>query len=314
MRLFWIIFALVMVAAALPAALVAGTALWSHSSPAATLGAAGLGLLFGGVLAFAVASKVTRPLKEFGELAVSIARGKFGVQVEHRSDDELGELAKTLNYMSASIEAFDAETQRLADHIESGYLETIVALANSIDSKDPYTRGHGQRVAELSAEIGKELKLSDEELKHLKYGAILHDVGKIGIVEAILFKPTRLDDREMTAMREHPVIGDNIIRPVRLLSKIRAAVRNHHEWWDGTGYPDGLKGEDIPMIARIVACADTWDACTSTRPYQVALNPNDALAVIDRLTGTQIDPKVADALRHVVERRRALTQPVKVAV
>ncbi|MFT3841768.1 MAG: HD domain-containing protein [Myxococcaceae bacterium] len=314
MRLFWIIFALVMVAAGLPALLIAGTAWRTQGSLMPIAIAAVVGLVAATVLAWSVASRISRPLKEFGELAVSIARGKFGVQVQHSSGDELGELAKTLNYMSASIEAFDAETQRLADHIEAGYLETIVALANSIDSKDPYTRGHGQRVAELAAEIGKELQVSEEELKHLKYGAILHDIGKIGIMEAILFKPARLDDREMVAMREHPVIGDNIIRPVRLLSKIRAAVRNHHEWYDGTGYPDGLKGDAIPLIARIVACADTWDACTSTRPYQVALNPHDALAVIDRLTGTQIDPKVAAALRRIIERKKVVTGPVKVAV
>jgi HD-GYP domain-containing protein (c-di-GMP phosphodiesterase class II) len=206
--------------------------------------------------------------------------------------------------MSAQIEAFDAENKRLTENLESGYLETIVALANSIDSKDSYTRGHSQRVADLAVDIGRELSLSEVELKRLRYGGILHDIGKIGIMESILMKDSKLTTAEMEAMRDHPVIGDRIIKPVSFLGQIRFAVRNHHEWWDGTGYPDRLKGEEIPLSARIINAADTWDACTSTRPYQRALPEAEALAVIAKLTGTQIDPAVGAALQKVVARRR----------
>ena len=266
-----------------------------------------LGVAFAIAVAFALAAlfsrTLARPLKKFGAAALQIARGNFGVQVDFRSKNELGELAQTFNYMSAQIEAYDHETKRLYESLENGYLETIVALANSIDSKDAYTRGHSQRVGDLSMEIGRELGLGQTELKLLHYGGILHDVGKIGIVESILRKQTRLTDDEMQVMRDHPAIGDTIIQPVSFLTSVRSAVRNHHERWDGTGYPDALKGEEIPLAARIVNCADTFDACTSTRPYQKAMPLEKAIEILEGLRGKQLDPKVLDALRRVIDKR-----------
>jgi HD-GYP domain-containing protein (c-di-GMP phosphodiesterase class II) len=310
LRLYALIIAGVLLAAVLPMALVAVVAVtYAQGIGTPMIISSLIGLSLAGLLAITLARRVTRPLDGFREFAMNIARGKFGGQVEHRADDELGELAKTFNYMSASIEAYDAETQRLADDIEAGYLETIVALANSLDSKDPYTRGHGQRVAELAVSIGRHLKLSEQEIKQLKYGGILHDIGKIGIVETILLKQTHLNETEMETMRAHALIGDHIIKPVRLLANVRAAVRNHHEWWDGTGYPDQLKGEAIPLMARIIAVADTWDACTSTRPYQVALAEEEALAVIDKLTGRHLDPALAKALKEVILERKPNGRP-----
>ena len=306
MKLYALIIAGVLLAAAVPTALVAVVAvIYANAITVPILIATAVGLALAGLLAVTLARRVTVPLGGFREFAMNIARGKFGGQIDHRADDELGELAKTFNYMSASIEAYDAETSRLADDIEAGYLETIVALANSLDSKDPYTRGHGQRVADLAVAVGRVLKLSEPELRQLKYGGILHDIGKIGIIESILHKPMHLTDAEMETMKSHPVIGDDIIKPVRLLSAIRAAVRNHHEWWDGHGYPDRLKGEAIPLMARIIAVADTWDACTSTRPYQVALSEDETLGVIDKLTGTHLDPRLAAALKQVILERKA---------
>ena len=117
--------------------------------------------------------------------------------------------------------------------------------------------------------------------------------------------PRPLSASEMETMRAHPLFGDHIIKPVRLLSTISAAVRNHHEWWDGTGYPDQLKGEAIPLLARIIAIADTWDACTSTRPYQVALSEEEALAVIDRLNGRHLDPSLVPPLKQVIADRKS---------
>ncbi len=259
------------------------------------------------LIAFALAAFVSRamakPLKKFGSAALEIAKGRFGVQVDLRAKNELGELAQTFNYMSAQIEAYDHETKRLYDSLENGYLETIVALANSIDSKDAYTRGHSQRVGDTAVEIGREMGLTEREIKELQYGGILHDIGKIGIVESILCKQTRLTEEEMVVMKEHPLIGDTIIGPVSFLASVRAAVRNHHERWDGTGYPDKLKGEQIPLIARIVNCADTFDAVTSTRPYQKAFSLDKALEIMENLRGTQLDPKVFDALRRVIEKK-----------
>jgi HD-GYP domain-containing protein (c-di-GMP phosphodiesterase class II) len=278
------------------------------------LGAASLVAL---VLAATFSRNLTRPLKGFIDGALELARGKFGVEVDVPQKNELGELARTFNYMSKQLLAYDMENRRLYESLEQGYLETIVALANSIDSKDAYTRGHSQRVGDVAVEIGRELSLTERELKQLQYGGILHDIGKIGIVESILCKQSRLTDAEMTIMKEHPVIGDAIIGPVSFLGAVRTCVRSHHERWDGTGYPDKLKAEEIPLLARIVACADTFDACTSTRPYQKAMPLEQAMSILDNLTGKQLDPRVVAALRRVLEKRgvrlEGHRQPVKLA-
>jgi HD-GYP domain-containing protein (c-di-GMP phosphodiesterase class II) len=260
---------------------------------------------------------VTRPLKGFTQGALQLAQGKFGLEVNVPQKNELGELARTFNYMSKQLLAYDHENRGLYESLEQGYLETIVALANSIDSKDSYTRGHSQRVGDVAVEIGRELGLSERELKQLKFGGILHDIGKIGIVESILCKQSRLTDDEMAIMRGHPDIGDTIIKPISFLGPMRACVRSHHERWDGTGYPDGLKGEDIPLLARIVGCADTFDACTSTRPYQKAMPLEKAMEILDNLSGRQLDPSVVEALRQVLKKRGVRVEghrlPVKLA-
>jgi putative nucleotidyltransferase with HDIG domain len=273
----------------------------------------GLGLLTAALVALVLAllfsRGLTRPLKGFTTSALEIARGRFGTQVEVKTRNELGELAQTFNYMSRQLQAYDAETRGLYESLEKGYLETILALTNSIESKDPYTRGHSQRVGDMAAEIGRELGLSERDVKQLRYGGILHDIGKIGITEPILRKQTELTPEEMAVMREHPSIGASIVGPVSFLGNARDAVRSHHEKWNGTGYPEGLKGEAIPLIARVVSCADTWDACTSTRPYQRAMTARAALEVMERLRGVSLDPQVVDALRRVLVKRGALSEP-----
>jgi len=266
------------------------------------------------ILALLFARKLTRPIKQFTAAALEIARGQFGVRVEVKGKNELAELAQTFNYMSSALQAYDSETKGLYQSVEKGYLETIVALAHAIDSKDTYTRGHSQRVGDLSVEIGRELGFSERQLRQLQYGGILHDIGKIGIAESILRKGSQLTAEEMQIMRSHPALGEAIIEPVGFLMPIRAAARNHHERWDGTGYPDGLKGEEIPLVARIVNCADTFDACTSTRPYQKGIPQAKAMEIIESLKGTQLDPKVVDALRRVIakKRERIEAEPVPV--
>jgi HD-GYP domain-containing protein (c-di-GMP phosphodiesterase class II) len=277
------------------------------------LSAIGVALL----LAALFSESLTRPIKRFKGRALEIAKGTFGVQVVLKSKNELGELAQTFNYMSQQLLAYDAENKGLYESLEKGYLETIVSLANSIDSKDAYTRGHSQRVGDISVEIGRELNLPERELKQLQYGGILHDIGKIGIVEQILCKKAKLTDEEMVVMREHPMIGASIIEPVSFLSSVLAAVKSHHERWDGSGYPEGLKGEAIPMIARIVACADTFDACTSTRPYQKAMPLEKAMEIMRNLRGVGLDANVVDALQRYLQKKgvrlEGSRQPVKLA-
>lgn len=261
------------------------------------------------VLALLFSRGLTRPLKRFVASALDIAKGRFGSQVELKSNNELGELARTFNHMSVQLLSYDQENKSLYQSLEQGYLETILALANSIDSKDPYTRGHSQRVGDISAAIGRELGLSEPEVKLLRYVGILHDIGKIGIIDTILGKQEQLTSEEMKVMREHPVIGASIVEPVTFLGAARAAVKSHHEKWNGAGYPEGLSGEHIPLVARIVACADTWDACTTTRPYQRAMSLPAALEVMERLRGVALDPAVVDALRRVLGRRAATAEP-----
>jgi putative nucleotidyltransferase with HDIG domain len=248
------------------------------------------------------ARRLTRPVAECVRGALDIARGRFGRQVPVTVRNEVGELAYTFNHMSRELESYDRENRRLITALEAGYLATLRSLASAIDAKDPSTHGHSQRVAELAIATGRELGLSEDELKPLAYGGLLHDVGKIGVAETILHKSGRLEDDEREQMQAHPSIGAEILRGVEFLREAAPAVRNHHERWDGTGYPDGLTGEAIPLVARIVNAADTFDACTSPRPYQPAMTLEEAIAVLHRLRGSQIDPAVCDALVRVLRR------------
>ncbi len=257
--------------------------------------AVGLGMLF--------VFGLTRPIAKLVRGSLAIARGKFGTQLEVRARNELGELAHTFNYMSSQLSYYDEQNQALMRSMERGYVETLRALANSIDAKDPYTAGHSDRVTDLAVAIGRELEIDEEQLKKLEYGGILHDIGKIGIREDILGKQGQLTDEERAIMRQHPVLGDKIVEPIDFLQPVRPLLRHHHEWVDGSGYPDGLAGEAIPLGARILAAADTYDAITSDRPYQTAVGPEQAIAIIHQLRGRQLDPEVCAALERVLAKR-----------
>ncbi len=303
MRLFRSILALMLVASAAPS-VVLGWALLRQSrggvDARSAVAAALAALLLAAVLSAWFARRLVRPVSECVRGALDIARGRFGRQVQVSVRNEIGELAYTFNHMSRELESYDQENRRLIAALEAGYLATIRSLASAIDAKDPSTRGHSQRVSELAVEIGRELGAPEEDLKTLAYGGLLHDIGKIGIPEAILHKTSALADVERDLMRAHPAIGSEILRGVEFLESALPAVRNHHERWDGQGYPDRLVGEAIPLIARIVNAADTFDACTTSRPYQPVMTAEAAIAVLAELRGVQIDPAVCDALVRVV--------------
>lgn len=179
--------------------------------------------------------------------------------------------------------------------------EVVVALANAIEAKDRYTGGHVDRVTVLAMEIGKNMGLEGEELQNLEMAAILHDVGKIGIEEAVLCKPGMLNPEERRHMEEHPAIGESIVRPLHNLpDSVKASILHHQERWDGRGYPKGLKADGIPLYARIVAVSDTYDAMTTTRPYRAALPREVALAEITKNAGSQFDPAVVEAFLAVM--------------
>jgi putative two-component system response regulator len=174
--------------------------------------------------------------------------------------------------------------------------DVLIALASAIDAKDPVTEHHCDRVAELALTLAGAAGLSDEAVEAIGYGAVLHDVGKIGIAEAVLKKPGELTDAERVEMQRHPVIGAEILSSLRLGGLIGPIVRGHHEWWDGSGYPDHLSGEGIPVGARIVSVVDAYDAMTHARPYRPALSIEQARAELVRSRGTQFDPDLVDLL------------------
>ena len=184
--------------------------------------------------------------------------------------------------------------------VQGGYTEVIVALVEAVEAKDPYTRGHTQRVAALSVDLGQILRLSTEQLRVLNRAALLHDIGKIGVPDAILNKPGKLTDDEFDVIKEHPTRGYTMIAKVRSLKEELAGIRSHHERLDGTGYPDGLSGEAIPLMARIIGVADVFDALTSARPYRGAWSREQALALIDAEAGTRLDAAVVAALHTVL--------------
>jgi putative nucleotidyltransferase with HDIG domain len=173
-------------------------------------------------------------------------------------------------------------------------------LAAAIDEKDPYTRGHSDRVAKYSMMLGQQLGLSPEDLDRLRIASLLHDVGKIGVDDRVLKKPGSLTPEEFAIMKQHPTKGANIMRPVAQLKDMLPGIELHHEHVDGRGYPHGLKGEEIPLMARVIAVADTLDAMTTNRPYQSALELDDALRHIRKVAGTKFDQNVVDALEALV--------------
>jgi putative nucleotidyltransferase with HDIG domain len=187
----------------------------------------------------------------------------------------------------------------LRENVERNLVDTITAFVNAIESKDHYLKGHSARVALYAADTAVLLGLSPELVEVVRRGAMLHDLGKLSIMDTILRKPERLTSDEFTIIKSHPVVGAKILEPLRFLTRETCAVRHHHERFDGTGYPDGLGGEDIPLVARVVAVADVFDAITSNRPYRTALALAAAREEIARGSGSHFDPVVVEAFLKI---------------
>lgn len=198
-------------------------------------------------------------------------------------------------YQQALEAMVDARTSELL----TTYQETLAALGSALDTRDPETHDHALRVVEYAGEIARAMGLHGAPLRDLQWGAALHDVGKIGVPDGILLKPGPLTDEEWRVMRRHPQIGHQMLQSIPFLHGALPVVLHHHERWDGTGYPDGLAGEAIPLAARIFKAADVFDALTSARPYKQPLAPQDALAELSRTAGTELDPDVVAAVVRV---------------
>jgi HD-GYP domain-containing protein (c-di-GMP phosphodiesterase class II) len=248
------------------------------------------------------ARRVTSPLQVLTQSSQAIARGDFSQRVHVKTRTEIGELAATFNTMSDELEQFVEDLRRAADENKNLFMGSIQMLAGAVDEKDPYTRGHSDRVTKYSLLIAKEMGLDAGFLEILRVSAQLHDVGKIGIEDRILKKPGALTPEEFEIMKTHTVKGANILRPVPQLRQMLPGIELHHEALNGRGYPYGLKGEEIPLLARVIAVADTFDALTTNRPYQRAHDPVEALRIIENLSGQRLDPNAVTALLAVFYR------------
>ena len=256
------------------------------------------------VFGYLFALGITRPIRGLVVSVRAISRAEFHERAEVRGAAEIRELAETFNHMAGDIEEYVERLKQAAAENRELFLGSIRMLAAAIDEKDPYTRGHSGRVAKYSMIIAEQLGLDAEDLDRLRISALLHDVGKIGVDDRVLKKPGKLTDEEFELMKQHTVKGANIMRPVAQLKDVLPGIELHHERMDGAGYPYGLQGEQIPLMARIIAVADTLDAITTNRPYQSAMDLDYAVERIRSLAVSRFDTKVVAALESAIHAGR----------
>jgi HD-GYP domain-containing protein (c-di-GMP phosphodiesterase class II) len=278
----------------------AGVAELTHQALSFVVGVTIVALIIG----YLFAVGITRPIRGLVDSVRAISRAEFHERVKIEGAAEISELAETFNNMAGDIEQYVERLKQAAEENRELFLGSIRMLAAAIDEKDPYTRGHSGRVAKYSMIIGEYMNLDTEELDRLRISALLHDVGKIGVDDRVLKKPGKLTDEEFELMKQHPTKGANIMRPVAQLKDMLPGIELHHERMDGAGYPHGLLGEQIPMMARIIAVADTFDAITTNRPYQTAMDIQFARDRIHSLAISKFDPVVVAALEASIESGR----------
>jgi HD-GYP domain-containing protein (c-di-GMP phosphodiesterase class II) len=245
----------------------------------------GLGLSLGVAGIFFLSNLFLRPVAQLVRATGEIAGGNLEIWIPVKSRDELGQLGKSFNSMIGHLRA-------AYEDVERGYLETTRAMAAAVEAKDAYTKGHCERVSQYAVQVGRRLGLSRNNLKVLELTAILHDIGKIGIKDEILMKPKPLSFQEMQTMHLHPEIGRHILEEVESLKQVAMAVYSHHEFFNGKGYPQGLKGEQIPQSSRIINVVDAYDSMTSRRPYRGPLPEEEARKRLVTGKGRQFDPVV----------------------
>lgn len=242
------------------------------------------------------ARQLTNPLLKLVSAAQKIASGNLSTKVGNNKIKELDTLGSAFNTMSESLSEHIANLDKAAKENRELFVGTVKALAAAIDGKDKYTRGHSERVSRISVAIGQRLKLSEEEVETLRISALLHDVGKIGVSDQILNKPSALTDEEFEMMKSHPKVGYKIMAQIPAMKNYLPGIYMHHEMINGAGYPQGLKDAEIPLQARIISVADTFDAMTIDRPYQKGFSIEDTLNRIKSFVGTRYDGKVVEAL------------------
>jgi response regulator RpfG family c-di-GMP phosphodiesterase len=216
---------------------------------------------------------------------------------------EFGKLQRREKLLDVVVKERTRELETAYERLKAASRQALLGLAEAIEAKDPYTKGHCGRTAVYAMALGRELNLTETELETLEFGAFLHDIGKIGVKDAVLLKPGPLDDGEWIHMKIHPVVGYQIAAQLDMLKPMIACIRNHHERWDGSGYPDKLRGETIPLLARIVCLADAYDAMATDRPYKRAIPIDECKVIMKRQAGPQFDPGLVEVFlaREIME-------------
>ncbi len=248
------------------------------------------------VIGFVATKAITHPIDMLTKTARSIARQDFTQRAEIHSRTEIGELASTFNHMADDIQRYIGNLKLASEQNRQLFIDSIEMIAAAVDAKDPYTKGHSGRVAQYSTILAREIGLPEEEVDKIRISATLHDVGKIGVEDRVLKKPGVLTNEEFEIMKRHTVMGYEIVRQVKQLNEMLPGIRWHHEALNGRGYPDGIKGDEMPLMVRIIAVADTFDAITTDRPYQIGTEFPKALEILRKHAGTKYDPIVVDAL------------------
>lgn len=249
----------------------------------------------------------TTALTEVAELRAELERARARVDTLEaelaRHEDEAAVRSEQLERYAADLrDTFKRERTR-AHELKRSYRATVRALANAVEARDAYTGKHAERVASYGLEIARAVGMPLADNPEIEFGFLLHDIGKVAVPDAILFKPGTLTDEEYALVRRHPVTGWEVLRDIDFLGDAKLVVRHHHERWDGRGYPDGLSGDGIPLAARVFAVADALDALTTDRPYRLATSWSSAREIIGKVAGTQFDPDVVEAFRSVPDAR-----------
>ncbi len=223
-----------------------------------------------------------------------VASGDLQVHLDHKSNDEVAVLAESFNQMVTSLHASKMD-------LVNAYDRTLEGWSKAAELRDQETEAHMQRVTKMTICLAQRMGLEGQQLEHIRRGAVLHDIGKIGVSDSVLLKPGKLTDEEMEAMRMHPVYAYDMLWPIEYLRPSIDIPYGHHERWDGKGYPNGLKGEDIPLAARIFSVVDVWDALRSDRVYRKALPEDQVLRILQEGRGTQFDPAILDLFLKMLE-------------
>ncbi len=252
---------------------------------------------------FFLSAFITKPIKRLSEGVFQLSLGEYTREIPVVSKDELGELTEKFNHMARIITSQKNKLQKYAKEVEVAFISTVRVLSAAIDARDRYTLGHSERVAQLSILLGQKLGLTNEELKDIEISCLFHDVGKIRTPDHILHKSGPLTKEEWLAIKNHPEDGAEILKLVDSLHKHIPAVMYHHECYNGKGYPEGLKGDEIPLFAAIICIVDAYDAMTSSRPYKKARSKEEAIEELKRCSGEQFVSHITESFIEMLEEK-----------